>query len=705
MLEPAPPRGPPPVGTARELPAFIAEEVSILEKVRRFLLEHPPEPLASDASVVREMDGLLREATETRRPEDISAIVQQWGHIEGLARQIRAGRAQEDIDPDCPYFAHLRIEDDRGVRDVLIGRANRLDCSPRIVDWRQSPIATLYYRYQEGDEYEEQIGEINLCGRILARRSLQISRGRIDRIDGPEGTWLSSGNGWRPLARRRPSLEGKASWRVNAPGGASAPHLGTQQVYRRQKHLADITGLLDPEQYALVSDVDSGVLAVRGGAGSGKTTVALHRVAWLSSQQPERFRPERMLVVVWGKALRNYVAHVLPSLGVKGIPIVTWEEWAHEKRVRHFSRLPRRCREQTPAALSQVKQHPELMAILADQVALRPAPATIAEALDDFASFLGNADRVVEQLAVRTAGSIPPHVLVQARRHFAEQAAALRAWLEGDAESTQVVDAEDEAILLYLYQLRVGPLRATRRTPLSLAHLVVDEVQDFAAIEVAVLLGCLDEARSATLAGDTAQQVAAYGGFTSWKGFLEQLGLEGAELRTLQVSYRSTNEIIDFARRVLGTPADVEAPPGTLRSGPPVELLRFPSHGSCVGYLAEALHALSRDEPLASVAAIAATPDLAALYHEGLARAEVPRLRRVVDQDFTFEPGVEVAELADVKGLEFDYVILLEASAHCFPDTDLARRQLHVAITRAVHQVWITVVDTPAVAVRPFLEA
>jgi DNA helicase II / ATP-dependent DNA helicase PcrA len=79
-------------------------------------------------------------------------------------------------------------------------------------------------------------------------------------------------------------------------------------------------------------------------------------------------------------------------------------------------------------------------------------------------------------------------------------------------------------------------------------------------------------------------------------------------------------------------------------------------------------------------------------------------VRLVLDQDFSFAPGVEVTLVQDVKGLEFDYVVLIDASAAHYPDTDAARRALYVGATRAIHQLWVTVTGTPAAALRPLLE-
>ena len=81
----------------------------------------------------------------------------------------------------------------------------------------------------------------------------------------------------------------------------------------------------------------------------------------------------------------------------------------------------------------------------------------------------------------------------------------------------------------------------------------------------------------------------------------------------------------------------------------------------------EALRALVAREPRATVALLARHPEQADVYYEGLRRAEVPDLRRVRAQDFSFRPGVEVTDVRQVKGLEFDYVVMLDVNASQLP--------------------------------------
>jgi superfamily I DNA/RNA helicase len=68
--------------------------------------------------------------------------------------------------------------------------------------------------------------------------------------------------------------------------------------------------------------------------------------------------------------------------------------------------------------------------------------------------------------------------------------------------------------------------------------------------------------------------------------------------------------------------------------------------------------------------------------------------RLSLDGEFDFLPGISVTCVADVKGLEFDYVIVPDASAERYPDTPESRRALYVTVTRAIHQVWLNSVDT-----------
>jgi DNA helicase II / ATP-dependent DNA helicase PcrA len=258
------------------------------------------------------------------------------------------------------------------------------------------------------------------------------------------------------------------------------------------------------------------------------------------------------------------------------------------------------------------------------------------------------------------------------------------------------IDHEDETLLLLLHQRLRGPLVAPRqREPLEYEHILVDEAQDLSPVELSVVLSVTTPQRSVTLAGDVAQKLHMDNGFQGWSEVLGQLGLSHVEIEPLKLSYRSTYEIIEFAHQVLGPLAPEEMGRAT-RGGAPIELFRFSHSGDAVGFLAESLRDLARVEPRASVAVIARYSEQADLYYRGLVNAEVPNVRRVADQDFPFKPGVDVTDVRQVKGLEFDYVVLVEANSATYPAQDETRHLMHIAATRAAHQLWITCTGEPS---------
>src|SRR5439155_192525 len=135
-----------------------------------------------------------------------------------------------------------------------------------------------------------------------------------------------------------------AALRAHDIGAGADRRLGAGVRRRADKHLPDIVGLIDPAQFELVSRPSAGFLLIRGTAGSGKTTVALHRIAFLAYHDAG-IDSSATLVVVFSPALRDYVSHVLPALGVARVQVRAFHEWASDVCARLFPRLPRRIRD------------------------------------------------------------------------------------------------------------------------------------------------------------------------------------------------------------------------------------------------------------------------------------------------------------------------------------------------------------------------
>jgi DNA helicase II / ATP-dependent DNA helicase PcrA len=687
--------------------AIVAEELALLEQVLAALDRGPARTGPTETSARRELEHLREELLSGRGETDRAALADEYNRQSAILEHLRGATRTLAVARESPYFGHLRLSEDDEEWDVCLGNGTYIEGGVRIVDWRNAPISRLFYRYSQGEAYEEDISGRTRSGVVAARRLLTIRDTRLRRIDAPEGVFsvdASAADGWAVSQRAAPRLAGgeEATLAVYRAGDAAPRRLGTTPggpAVRADKHLPDIAALIDPEQFALITRATSGAVVIRGTAGSGKTTVALHRIAYLAYEDPS-VDSRHSLVVVFSRALRDYVSHVLPALGVQRVRVRTFRDWALEQRRRLFPNLPPESRDDAPAVVQKLLQHPVLLDALAAQVARSAGPRNAAQAIDDWNTVLSRPAFLAEVLARVAPGAFSDGELERATDWCRRRDMDLAAALAGEAHADVTLTPGDDALLLRAWQLRVGPISGPDGRPLRLRHVAIDEVQDFAPLEVRVLLDCLDEHRSVTLAGDTQQHVLQDAGFTSWSDFFRHLGLAGTELSTLRVSYRSTHEIVTFARAVLGDLNEDDTPPETTRGGPPVELFRFTDHGAAVAFLSAALTRLAADEPLASVAVLAPTAELGDLYARGLRAAEVPRVERVRDQAFRFAPGIEVTEVAQVKGLEFDYVILVEVSTAHYPDTPHARRLLHVGATRAIHQLWLTSVGTPATPLR-----
>src|SRR5262249_12622729 len=147
----------------------------------------------------------------------------------------------------------------------------------------------------------------------------------------PQGTFVSSADGrWFELSGQGVALLEGGQGTAARPPRATAPTAKKRQrfeaarpAHSASKTLPAIAALIDREQCGLIPDRSSGRVGIQGGAGSGKTTVALHRIAYLVFHD-RAFKPSHCLFVVPSEALARYVAGVLPALGVRGVPVTTF---------------------------------------------------------------------------------------------------------------------------------------------------------------------------------------------------------------------------------------------------------------------------------------------------------------------------------------------------------------------------------------------
>jgi DNA helicase IV len=259
------------------------------------------------------------------------------------------------------------------------------------------------------------------------------------------------------------------------------------------------------------------------------------------------------------------------------------------------------------------------------------------------------------------------------------------------------VDVEDYALLLELHRRKTGALATRHGERARYAHVVLDEAQELSPVELRVLgQAVAPEGGSVTVAGDAAQRIDRSGHFASWEAVMEAiLGTRAHQTRAalLTTSYRCPRPIVELAQHVLGPEAPAVMPRAA-REGPTARQTIVPSEGHAAIAIARGLVLLRDREPGASVAVLARDAEAARALFAIVSRALPARL--VEDGAFSFGPGVEITEVAEAKGLEFDYVVVPDASARAYPSTPEHRRTLHVAVTRAARQVWIVSPGVPS---------
>ena len=132
----------------------------------------------------------LRDQIREARLEDIPPLIEEMERLQQVA-QRRAKVTEGAVDPMSPYFGRMVLEEDDRKREILIGRSTFLDSKTgvRIVDWRDAPVSRVYYRYEEGDDYDEIFCDREVEGEVLVRRNLSITGGKLRRIGTPQGTF------------------------------------------------------------------------------------------------------------------------------------------------------------------------------------------------------------------------------------------------------------------------------------------------------------------------------------------------------------------------------------------------------------------------------------------------------------------------------------------------------------------------------------
>ena len=622
----------------------------------------------------------------------------------------RLGRL--DMGDAALVFGRIDQEAEAGGGRFYIGRVGvwDVDQDPVVVDWR-APIAEAFYRAT---------GPVPMG---LERRRHLVSRGRV--VVGIEDELFGDPERFRDGDGNR--LKGE---------GALIAALETARTGR----LGDIIGTIQAEQDDIIRAPLSGVHAVQGGPGTGKTVVALHRAAYLLYTHRFPLEGQGVLVVGPNRLFLAYIEQVLPSLGEAGVQMATLGDVVGGVRVDDR-------REQ--AEVGRLKGDLRMVRFVSKAVRTRQRPMRadlrIGHGLQWLVLPVEESQRIVDQARRRYRTHNAARKFVEAEFYEALVASgrgdldpeALRERLRGELSvrealewmwpvltpaqllndllgsralirsadpslTTEQVDAlyrervtqpddllwtASDAPLLDEARAVLGarPGRREEDTVRTYGHIVIDEVQDLSPMD----LRMLDRRSlngSMTVVGDIAQATGAWA-HDDWEGILRHLPNRRPPVRhELTVGYRIPGPLMDVAARVLAVAAPDLAPPRSVRGdGDP------PRFVALTGEQAEKLDGLAevvRSELEAVGAgnlAVVTTDSQAADVEDALERAGIAYGRPTRQG---LDAQVAVVPVGLVKGLEVDGAVVVEP-ARMVRERAQGLRALYVALTRATRRVAI----------------
>jgi DNA helicase II / ATP-dependent DNA helicase PcrA len=601
---------------------------------------------------------------------------------------------------------HLRLLAAGHDRDVLLGAGSR--SAPVVaIDWQTAPLAQVFFETDEGGDYEVEIDHRSITGTLQNKSLLAFEGGRIAEVQAPGYLLRREGGPLRSYARPQPGLM------LPRP----------EQLRRQQPWQVR----LDPAQEKLVSLPAGEPLLLLGEAGFGKTTVALHRLVRLRTKNPDL----RAGVIVPTEGLRTLTANLLERMGHGDVPVFRFDQWASRVARLAFAQLPRRESQWASAGVIKFKRHPALRAAIELLVQQRrKKPRSMRRELEHL---FGDSAILAKALAA-AQGTLQPGLVQEVLEHThiqfgqgadkeyrhvteLERLETLDGrGLDDDTPlaDTGTLDAEDYAVLFELDRIRALRTGAAPARVEAWDCLVIDEAQEFAPLELALIGRAARKGGSLVVAGDAAQQLDDGAAFQGWPAVMQELlGTQehareprqgtlfggkaagrGYTEGVLHINYRCPPEVTALAR-----PLRDPSLPAAHAAGPGIARIQHKSDLHVAVWLCEELRLLRERDPGATIAVICRGPEKAERLARVLGHAVDARL--ALDGRFDFRAGISVTCVAEVKGLEFDHVVLPDASAASYPDAAESRRALYVAVTRACHQLILATPGKPSPLLGP----
>ena len=590
-----------------------------------------------------------------------------------------------------PYFGRidfLEKKENSKVMPIYIGIHTFYDPESRatlIHDWR-APVSSMFYDHELGEAgYRSPSGEIK--GVISLKRQYRIRGGKMEFM-------IESA-----LTVHDDILQKELSSNVD-------------------DKMKNIVATIQREQNRIIRNEDIRTLIIQGVAGSGKTSIALHRIAYLLYTFRDSISSKDILIISPNKVFSDYISNVLPELGEETVPETSMEQilsgvLEHKYKYQTYFGLVNELLEKPSSSLidriaykasfgfiSELDKfilHIENTYFKAADVKLTkyitiPAPFIeeqylrfnrypIRRRFDAMADYMLDMLKIQYTFTVTTTGRnlLKKEIrLMFAGNNDIQVYKDFFKWTNNPGmfkmRKGHTLEYSDLAPLAYLHLA----LEGSGNQPFRVKHLLIDEMQDYSPIQYKVIQKLFPCRK--TVLGDAGQSVNPYGSSTAET---IQKSLTASEIMKLCKSYRSTFEITDFAQKIHPN-AELEP---VARHGEKPQILQF---GSAVEELSGIMGLIStyRKSGYKSLGIICKTEQQAREMADVL-KSYANDISFLSSQSSAFVQGIVITSAHMAKGLEFDEVIIPQTDERNYR-SEIDKSMLYVAVTRAMHRLTLT---------------
>ena len=588
---------------------------------------------------------------------------------------------------NSPYWGRVNYTPDGlPTEDIYIGLSTVNDKSGEllVVDWR-APVSNVYYNFELGKaRYVSPSGEQN--GVVNFKYQYKIEKGEL-------------------------------KWVIDTATTITDEVLMRELAKNASPLMKNIAATIQREQNDLIRLTFGKNLLVQGVAGSGKTSIALHRIAYILYNARDVIRPRDVLIISPNKAFSGYISHVLPELGEENVVQIGLDDIARSE-LKGLVEIESRT-----AYLEKVYS-----GLITDENEIADIKYKASNAfVSDLKDVL---DRIEKKVFHARNFKVGDYVCEKELFHklFYKQFAAYP-WLMRMKKIVEYVEIDLErryrnkissrmhykltealfdmyhrysSVDLYRYVLRklreegkpvivpseaeilpfrdvYGLIYLRFKTEGSVADygkyklLTIDEMQDYFPAQYAVINEIFRCPK--TVLGDLNQIVDPYMNIGSLENMQSLLG--DCNFRRLSTSYRSSKEITEFANRLV----DEKVNPIDRHEEAP-EIVKCADLEEEMRLIKEEINRAYDEKGYGSVAVIARSKEQAARIAESIPSVVTPLL----SSDVAYKGGTVVTTALIVKGFEFDEVIVADADEDNYA-TDSEKRILYVTVTRALHSV------------------